>query len=323
MLGEIAIIALSILNQCGIINAGQDQDVFLGQFVRFGSIQGAETANSKKSGWDLYDNSLFKQSKLEILPQKINSFNPDIEASAAYAMDAGTDYPLYEKDASKKMPIASITKIMTALVVLDNSDLNDTVTISPQAMEMFGDKKGLIAGEKIKLDSLLRVMLIDSNNAAAYALAEHTGGSADKFVSLMNKKAEILGLKDTKFFNPTGLDAAQDSDNYSTAYDLAQLTDYALSKDLIWEITRTQEAALYSIDKKQKHYVRNTDQLLLQMSNVFGGKTGYTEDAGECLMLISKTPDDKHKVISVVLNAKDRFAETKKLVDWVFEVYRW
>jgi D-alanyl-D-alanine carboxypeptidase len=322
MLGEIAIIALSILNQFSLINAGQNRDVFLGQFIGFNDLQKVVAING--SGWDFYNKNLSHESKLEILPQKIKSSDPDVNAVSAFAMDAGTDYPLFDKNSKKKMPIASLTKIMTAIVVLENSKSDEIVTISPKAMGVFGDKAGMVAGEKIKLRDLLQVMLIDSNNAAAYALAEHTGGgSIDNFVSLMNKKAEVLGLKDTKFFNPNGLDAPAGSENYSTAYDLAQLTDYALSKSSIWEISRTQEATLYSLDKSQTHHVKNTDELLGQMDNVYGGKTGYTTDAGECLVLISESPGTKHKIISVVLNAEDRFAETKKLVDWVFNSYRW
>jgi D-alanyl-D-alanine carboxypeptidase (penicillin-binding protein 5/6) len=136
------------------------------------------------------------------------------------------------------------------------------------------------------------------------------------------EKAQALGLKDTRFFNPTGLDETGE-DNYATARDLAQLADYALDKELIWSISRTPEATVFSLDQKQKHYVKNTDELLWKEGNIYGGKTGYTVAAGQCLLLISETADKKHKVISVVLNAEDRFAEMKRLNDWVFNVYRW
>ena len=119
-------------------------------------------------------------------------------------------------------PIASLTKVMTALVVLEKSKLDDTVTVSPKAMGTPGDKNGLVAGEKIKMEDLLKVMWIDSNNAAAVAIAEHAGGSEEGFVGLMNEKAGRLGLKDTEFFNPTGLDEAG-GENHSTARELARL----------------------------------------------------------------------------------------------------
>lgn len=320
MLGELAIIALAIFNQFNLIAADQNREVFLGQFVSF--TQAQNTGAVKGVKWDLRKEGLGHQAQLEVLPLKVKSDVLDVSAVSALAMDVGTDFKLYEKNPAKRMPIASLSKIMTALVVLENRNLEETVTISPRAMAAFGDKRGLVAGEKIRLEDLLRLMVIDSNNAAAVALAEHTGGSVENFVALMNAKAAVLGLKDTKFVNPTGLDVSGE-DNYSTAYDLAQLTDYALPQGIFWEMSRTPSATVYSIDRKQKHTIKNTDELLGQMDNVYGGKTGYTVDAGECLLLVSQSADKKHKVISVVLNAEDRFAETKRLTDWVFNVYSW
>jgi D-alanyl-D-alanine carboxypeptidase len=320
MFAEIAIIALSILNQVGMISADHNSDTFLGQFFSAGQVKGASAVRAE--GWNLYTDNMPSASERQPLPWKVGSDSLAVEAKSAFAMDDGTDKIFYEKNAREKRPIASLTKIMTALVVLENSKLEDTVTISPKAMAMIGDKKNLVAGEKIAMGDLLKVMWIDSNNAAAYALAEHAGGSEEGFVALMNQKAEKLGLQDTKFFNPTGLDEAG-GENYSTAYELAQLTQYALKENLIWQISRTEAATVYSLDRKQRHDVKNTDELLGNMDNIYGGKTGYTEDAGQCLLLVSESADYKHKVISVVLDARDRFAETKKMVGWVFANFRW
>jgi len=319
MLEEIAIIALAIFNQFSFINAEQNRNVFLAQFVDFDDIS---QTGSITSGQDMWGEDAVREGGLEILPEKTKSADLDINAVSAFAMDAGTDYPLYDKNSKKKMSIASLSKIMTAVVVLENKSLDETVTISSQSVATFGDKRNLVAGEKIKLEDLLQVMIIDSNNAAAVALAEHTGGSVENFVDMMNQKAEVLGLKGTKFVNPTGLDA-EGEDNYSTAFDLVQLIDYALGQDRLWEISRTSEVTVFSLDKKQTHYVKNTDELLGQLDNIYGGKTGYTVEAGECLALITETADKKHKVVSVVLNAEDRFSEMKKLTSWVFDVYAW
>lgn len=319
MLQEIAIIALAIFNQFNFINAEQNRDVFLAQFVDFGDVS---QSGGIKGGQDIWEKDATQKSKLEILPEKTKSADLDIKAVAAFAMDAGTDYPLYDKNSKKKMSIASLSKIMTAVVVLENKSLDEAVIISPRAIATFGDKKGMVVGEKIKLEDLLRIMIIDSNNAAAVALAEHTGGSVENFVDMMNKKAEAMGLKGTKFVNPSGLDV-EGEDNYSTAYELVQLIDYALDRDTLWEISRTKEATVFSLDKKQKHYVKNTDELLEQLDNIYGGKTGYTVEAGECLALITETADKKHKVVAVVLNAEDRFTEMKRLTTWVFDVYAW
>lgn len=322
MFGEIAIIALAIFNQFSIIRAEQNHNVFLWQFVETKNTQ--TTKLSEEAGWSFYKNNYELWGELEVLPEKIkDDAQLDIKAASALVLDEGTDYALFEKNSKKQMPIASLTKIMTALIVLERGNLDDTVTISPRAMEVFGDKKGLVAGEQIRLEDLLRVMLVDSNNTAAVALAAHIGGNTENFVALMNEKAELLGLVNTKFFNPTGLDDYGE-DNYSTAYDLAQLIDYTLEKkDFIWEISRMQSASVYSLDKKQKHYVKNTNELLGKMENLYGGKTGYTIDAGECLALVVETADKKHKIISVVLNAENRFVETQSLVNWVFNVYKW
>lgn len=319
MLGEIAIIALAIFNQFSLISADQNRNVFLSQFVDFGDVY---PQGKVKGDLTTYLDKFDSEGEIASIPTRTKSSDLELNAVAAFAMDADADYPLYDKNSKKRMPIASLTKIMTATVVLENAKLDDTVTITPRAMEAFGDKKGLVAGEKIRLEDLMRVMLIDSNNAAAVALAEHTGGDVNKFVEMMNVKAAMLGLKDTHFVNPTGLDGGN-SDNYSTAYDLAQLIDSTLDQGSIWEMTRTPEVTVYSLDKKQKHHIKNTDELLGQMNNIYGGKTGYTADAGECLALITETADKKRKVISVVLNASDRFLESKKLSDWIFDVYRW
>jgi D-alanyl-D-alanine carboxypeptidase (penicillin-binding protein 5/6) len=320
MFTEIAIIALSVLNQIGLINADHNQDVFLGQFFNAGQVKGAQVTRS--TGWNIYSQNLPLYEEKQPLPWKVKDTSLTVDAKSAFAMDNGTDKVFFEKNAHQRRPIASLTKIMTALVVLEKSSLDDTVTITPKAMDTFGDKKDLVAGEKIRMGDLLKIMWIDSNNAAAYALAEHAGTSEEGFVALMNEKADKLGLKDTRFYNPTGLDEVG-GENYSTVYDLAQLTQYALKEDLIWQISRTEEATLYSLDRKQRHYVKNTDELLGNMDNIYGGKTGYTTDAGQCLLLVSESADHKRKVISVVLDAKDRFAETRKLVDWVFDNFRW
>lgn len=333
MLEEIAIIALSLFNALGLISVDRNGESFLGQFIDAGRIAGNGYAADYQSPADLSAvvpvhrsldvGGLTKENELSPLPEKVAYGGLTIQASGALAMDQGTDLVLFEKDARVRRPIASLTKIMTALIVLENSELDDTVTISSAAMGVLGGKEGLAAGEKIRLGELMRVMLIDSNNTAGFALAEHAGGSVDGFVELMNRKAYELGLEDTRFYNPTGLDEAPDRENHSTAYDLAQLTEYALKYPLIWEITRTPATTVRSLDGKLKHDVKNTDELLASLGNIYGGKTGFTEDAGECLVLISESEGAKHKVITVVLDAQDRFQETKKMTDWVFGNYRW
>lgn len=318
MLEQIAIIALAIFNQLHLLSAEESRSAFLAQFVDW-EIGETELVKGSSTSWG---EDLRLGSDLAIAPERVKSADLDLDTAAAFAMDAEADYPLYDKNSKKLMPIASLTKIMTALLVLENRSLDETVVISPRAMETFGEKKGLVQGEQIRLGDLLAIMLIDSNNAAAMALAEHTGGSAENFIAMMNEKAKLLGLENTTFVNPTGLDGAG-ADNRSTAFEIVQLADYAIAQEKLWEISRMPEATVYSLDKKQTHHVKNTDELLEQRGDIYGGKTGYTMDAGECLLLISETADKKHKVISVVLNAENRFTEMEKLADWVFDVYKW
>ncbi|MDD3190847.1 MAG: serine hydrolase [Candidatus Pacebacteria bacterium] len=320
MLGEVAIIALVILNQFSLISADQNRGTFLGQFIN--NPVSEESGVVKEDSWSLYKQNLYL-SRLPVLPKKDKAAaEPEVNAVSVFVMDEDTDYPLFDKNSKKQMPIASLTKIMTALLVVENGDLEETVTISSTAAGVFGSNRGMVAGEKIKLKELLGVMIIDSNNTAAYALAEHIGGSEENFVAMMNEKAVLLGLENTKFFNAHGLDEYGE-DNYSSAYEIAQLIDAALNEDIIWKYSVMQRATFYSADKKQRHIVENTNELLGEMENIYGGKTGYTVSAGECLALVSKSADDEHKIISVILNAEDRFVEMKKVVNWVFNVYRW
>jgi D-alanyl-D-alanine carboxypeptidase len=319
MIENIAIIALVFLSQLNIISAEQGNADFLGRFIEQESVE--DKFNLEEKNWNYYFDNINQENFLQPLPSKIqNADDFNIEAKSAIVLDVGTDAVLYSKNSDEKKPIASLTKIMTALVILDNVDLNSAVTISRNAFDTDGRKDSLAVNEKIKAENLLKIMLIRSNNTAAVSLAEHTSGNVEEFVKLMNKKAELLGLKNTNFSNPTGFDSEE---NYSTAYDIAQLFDYSLNKQLIWEILRIQKLNLSSIDGKIKHKIKNTNLLLGRLKNITGGKTGLTDEAGQCLVLIVGDPIDNHRIISVVLNAEDRFLETEKLVRWVFRSFKW
>jgi len=319
MIENIAIIALVFLSQLNIISSEQGNANFFEQFVGQEFVE--DKFNLQERNQNYYLDNINQENSLQPLPSKIKGVADfDIEAKSALVLDAGTDAVLYSKNSDQKMPIASLTKIMTALVVLENVDLNNTVTISRNAFDTDGRKDSLAVDEKIKAEDLLKIMLIRSNNSAAVSFAEHTSGSVEEFVELMNKKAELLGLKNTNFSNPTGFDLEE---NYSTAYDVAQLVDYAIDKPLIWEILRTQESNPTSLDGNIKHNLKNTNLLLGRLENITGGKTGLTDEAGQCLSLVIGDPIDNHQIISVVLNAEDRFLETEKLVRWVFKSYRW
>ena len=266
----------------------------------------------------------------------------EIKAKAAIISDVAANKILYQKNINEKLPIASLTKLMAALAVLDKADLDDVVTVSAKAAEVEGKKGNLFPGEKITVENLLYILLAHSGNDAAVALAEYI----PNFVELMNQKANSFGLKNTHFINPSGLDPAEnisensnDNDsiknpifneleknekgNYSTAYDLAKMVDYALDEPFIWKILRTQKISVRSVDKKFVHHLENTNKLLGKFPNIAGGKTGYTEQSGESLILVVGDPINNHQIISVILNAEGRFAETEKLIKWIFENYSW
>ncbi len=261
-------------------------------------------------------------------PVNIESHEPDfpylregwedleLEAKAAIVLDRETGKILYEKNINERLPIASLTKLIAALIVVENTDLDEEVTVSKKAVETEGNRVDLWPQEAISVKNLLYGLLVSSSNDAAVALAEHLGN----FVDLMNERARTLGLKNTHFANPAGFD---EPENFSTAYDLARFTSFLLDRPLIFEILKIPRARVYSIDERINHLLLNTNKLLGVLPNIIGGKTGFTEEAGETMILVIKEPTKNHLVIGVVLGSNDKFEETKKLVKWVLEAYEW
>lgn len=214
---------------------------------------------------------------------------------------------LYEKDAQRPLPMASLTKLMTALVVLENYHLDDTVIVSEKSMEQIGVQGVIKLGEELSVKDLLYIALIESSNRAAYAMAEFMG--VENFISAMNQRAKDLGLANTYFADVTGLSA----DSYSTAADIAQLSQYLFTNyPLFGEIVGLKEYNLYREDGTLHHTLANTNKLLGQ-EGIVGGKTGWTQEANGCMMaIVQKSPDTY--MIHVVLGAEDRFLEISKLI---------
>lgn len=253
----------------------------------------------------------------------------EISAKSVLSTDEKAEKVFYQKNSSERLPIASLTKLMTALIVLDNYNLEEKIKISKAAVQIEGEMGGLVVGETLTVRNLLYVMLIESSNDAAFAFAEKIG--TDKFVELMNKKAAVLYLKNTHFANPAGFD---EKNNYSTAFDLARLASAALNYPLVWEILRTKEIEVKSEavpDNPNQpifpHRLINSNKLLDVVPEIVGGKTGYTDLAGGCMILVAQL--ENFKVINIVLGADggapflDRFKETEKLINWLKEAYLW
>jgi serine-type D-Ala-D-Ala carboxypeptidase (penicillin-binding protein 5/6) len=261
-----------------------------------------------------------------------------VGARSAIVIDADTNTILHYQDGKKEMAIASLTKMMTAILVIEKlKNLEDEIVIiDEETVLVEGTKVGcprsgycvsnrLRMKEKISAQSLLEAMLMNSANDAAIALGKHIAGSQEKFADMMNDKAREIGLQNTNFCNPSGLD---DDDNpgacYSSAYDLARITAYSLRYDEIWKIMKVKEKDVYSDDGQITHHIVNTDVLLDQLPNCLGGKTGFTYEAGKSLMMAAHHPTNRnHKIVAVILDDINRWEDMRSLISWSFAAYTW
>jgi D-alanyl-D-alanine carboxypeptidase len=257
-------------------------------------------------------------------PNYLPIYNPDItppniDAKSILIYDLRSGRSLYEKNSSARLPVASLTKIMSAVIVLENYNISDIVTVTGDAVKVDGERQELYEGERISVESLLKMMLIESSNDAAYALAQYAKSRDINFIDEMNKKASQLKMHDSYFNDPAGLNDSA----YSTADDLSKLTKFALAFPLIWETMTQKDLIVESIDEKIKHITKNTNLLLGVIPNIIGGKTGYTDSALGCLVLVVEISEENDNMVSVVLGSNDRFGDTEKLVNWIKRAYRW
>lgn len=225
---------------------------------------------------------------------------------------------IYEKNGLKQVPMASTTKIMTSIIVLENANLNDTVTISKNAAGTGGSRLGLKVNNKVTVNDLLYGLMLKSGNDAAVALAEHVGGSVTKFAELMNNKAKELGLVNSSFVTPHGLDK---QNHYTTAYELACMADYALNIPKFKQIVGTKT---YNVTiSGQTKTISNTNELLGNLIGIYGVKTGFTNGAGRCLVTACKRGE--LDIITVVLGAdtkKIRTTDSIKLIEYAYKNYQ-
>lgn len=244
---------------------------------------------------------------------------PKISAKAAVLMDAKTGRILYKKNEDLKLPMASTTKIMTTILAIEKGKLDDTVVVSAKAAYVEGSKIYLKPNEKMRLEDLLYGVMLESGNDAAIAVAEHIGGSLDKFVKMMNDKALSIGAYNTHFVNPHGLDAGIE-DHYTTAKDLALITSYALNNPIFSKIVSTKSKTIASGDGGYKYFV-NHNKMLWRYPGADGVKTGYTIKAGRCL--VTSATKDNMKLIVVTLNDPDDWKDTETLLNYGFNNYEY
>ena len=248
------------------------------------------------------------QSSLQKIDLNIKA--PTTTANSVYIKDLTTGDILFKKNSETRVPMASTTKIMTALVATEHFKSGDILLVPPEAL-VGGSNMGLIAGEYMTFRSLLYGMLLNSGNDAAFTVAANYPGGIYEFVNAMNQKAGSLGLKNTNFDNPY---------HYTSSEDMAEIATEFTKHPTLSKVVSTKETSVISFDKTKSHPLKNLNKLL-GTDGVVGIKTGFTEIAGE--NLVALVDRDGHKILTVVLNSNDRFGESKALIDWVFKNFKW
>ncbi len=243
---------------------------------------------------------------------------PKLNSRIAVAYDRASGRTIWGKSENKRTAMASTTKIMTAIIVVENSNLDDVIEVSAKAAGTGGSRLGLKKGDKISMRDLLYGLMLRSGNDAAVAIAEHISGNLESFADLMNAKANELNLKDTHFVTPHGLD---NPEHYTTAYELAKIADYALKNKVIASVVATKYYTI-NINGYPKDLC-NTNELLGNVNGVNGVKTGFTNNAGRCL--VTSINRNGFNIITVVIQAdtkKDRTKDSINLIEYIYDKYQ-
>lgn len=253
------------------------------------------------------------------LPQENNIVSPDIPppeltAESYLALDLRSGQFLLKKDIRKKLPVASLVKVMTALVALERGSLEKKIVVSPQAVKIGENSMGLSAGEKLTLEELLWGLLLPSGNDAAETIAQGLAGRREIFINWMNAKAKEIGLKDTHFINPSGLE--EDKKQYSTAYDLAVITFWALQHHKFREIVKTPYYLIPYSPEHKAFYLFTQTNLLKNNPEVVGVKMGYTPQAGLCGITLAQK--EGREILGIVLHSKNRRKDLADLLNYSF-----
>ena len=266
---------------------------------------------------DDVDNEVDFEDTIEVTASNVSEL-PKTNSRRYIVYDRISKSMIIGKNEDIKSAMASTTKIMTTIVILEKADLNEKVTVSAKAGGTGGSRLGLKKGDKASVRDLLYGLMLRSGNDAAVALAEHVGGSVKGFAELMNEKAIELGLTNTHFVTPHGLD---DANHYTTALELAKLTDYAMDNETFAKIVGTKSTTIYI--NNQSRQINNTNELLGVLNGVVGVKTGFTNNAGRCL--VTETKRNNMDIITIVLGAdtkKDRTKDSVNLIEYTFSKYK-
>ena len=278
-----------------------------------------------KKRWMIYT-SVFLALLAQDISVRAQEEPENLYARSAVLMDADTGRILYEKNGEEVLPMASTTKIMTLLVTLENADLEGTVTVSSYAASMPDVQLNIREGERYRLKDLCYSMMLESHNDAAVAIAEHVGGSAEGFASMMNQKARDLGCYHTYFITPNGLDAEDEHGVHSTtAEDLARIMRFCMQNDTFLSITREPSWNFTDLDGTRSFTVNNKNAFLNMMEGALTGKTGFTNDAGYCYVGALER-EGKRLIVALLAcgwpgNRTWKWSDTQTLMNYGLDTY--
>lgn len=251
-----------------------------------------------------------------LFPYSVQAISTSATSSILMDMDSGRI--IYENNSHEVRSVASISKIMTAILAIESKKLDKTVKVSDVVLEAYGSGIYIKSGEKLTLQDLVYGLMLRSGNDAALMIAEYVGGSVPKFVEKMNQKAQEIGMKQTTFHNPSGLDEEDEVGNFSTAYDMAILTSYAMKNKTYQKIVGTKK---YTLKTNKNTYVwYNKNKLLTNYENTTGGKTGFTKKARRTL--VSTASKDQLNFVVVTLNDGNDFQDHENLHEYGFTYYK-
>lgn len=251
---------------------------------------------------------------LGCIPASVQA-EPGVSAKAAILIEANSGKILYQKNAQQKLPMASTTKIMTSLIALESGNLDEWFTVDENAIKVEGSSMGLQAGDQVTMRTLAYGMLLQSGNDAANAVAVKLAGSAEAFAEKMNERAQQIGMANSHFVTPSGLD---NEEHYSTAEDMAKLARTALQNDGFREICSTYQTKLEYGNPPYTRWMTNHNRLLKEYEGTIGVKTGFTKKSGRCL--VSAAERDGVRLIAVTLNAPSDWSDHKAMFDYGFSV---
>ncbi len=245
---------------------------------------------------------------------------PELTAKAFLIYDTRNEKVIFSKEPGRVLPVASLTKLLTAVISLDFLDPQEVITITGDSYNVDGEGADFRLEERFYFKDLLGAMLVKSSNDAALAIAktleQKTG---ENFVGLMNRRARQIGMAESRFIDPAGLS----DDGFSTARDLLRLARYSENYPEIWRLFGLRSLDINSVDGKLAHHFESTNKLWPLLPNLKGGKTGYTDGALGCMILAEYLPEQDSSLIIIVLGSTDRFGEVKKLSDWAKVAFRW